>query len=672
MIKQLNNLGHSVFRNIDYPKSRRVTITTLVVSIIVFIALLILQFTVLYSNRTTIISAASGILDSYYDFVLRPDIDPGNFVQNSIESFNKNSSIKYMMRLYHVDQNAISIENGSLLAEGRSLKPNQFSKAQNGSFYATEFGVENGHIIQRTSIPVFLGASLCDDCSWDELRERVGSSPLALIIIEDDLSSALYMAFIWSLGTFVIVFAGQVGFQSLFSAKPADEAPQSIPEEIVVSSVVPEDAISDSNDHYDSLTGLFDRATFQGKISAAVQEHEDAMLILIEISNFDSVIESFGDDFGDYVVKSLTENLRSELLQYSGRIGRLAINEFGIIISDAAETLDTTYLGLALARKLSAPLSYEGRQICPLVYIGIATTKELASKSEVALTSAATHALLSAREKPESAFNVYDKHLSSQIARRRELALAIPEAIRSDSFELFYQPQIHLASGNLRGFEALARWRRENDILSPIEFIPIAEDAGLIRQLDMQVLLNAAKQIKTWSEKGLKDITISVNMSAHHLNDDQFPDRTISILNEVGIEKNHIVLEFKETSILKNWASAQAVISALGIAGIRISLDNFGTGYSSMSFLPRINADEIKIDQSLVTDIENSQEVRLIFKSISQIVSGLEKTVIVEGIENTRQRELAAQYGAEIGQGFFFGHPMPISDAETYIRNTHT
>jgi EAL domain-containing protein (putative c-di-GMP-specific phosphodiesterase class I) len=264
-----------------------------------------------------------------------------------------------------------------------------------------------------------------------------------------------------------------------------------------------------------------------------------------------------------------------------------------------------------------------------------------------------------AKENGRNRFYFFKPEMRKKISTLRAIEKNIYAALRNEEFELFYQAQINLNDGGIAGVEALIRWRHPVDgVLSPVYFIPAAEECGAIIPIGRWVLHEACSQAQAWKTDGLDFNIISVNISAREFDDSDFLDNICEVLRETGLEPSHLELEITETVLMKNIQTSTAILHALRAMGIKISIDDFGTGYSSLSYLKRMPVDTLKIDQSFVKDISTENDDVLV-KAIIAIGKNLNYKVIAEGVETLEQFEFLRRNSCEVAQGFWLHSPMP-------------
>jgi len=257
------------------------------------------------------------------------------------------------------------------------------------------------------------------------------------------------------------------------------------------------------------------------------------------------------------------------------------------------------------------------------------------------------------------------------VKRRAAMESSLRAAVKKGSFSLVYQPQIDLTTGAVVGFEALVRWNsEESGTMMPSEFIPLAEETGLINELGEWVLREACRQNKAWQAAGLVPRRIAVNLSAKQLNDKGFVEMLAGILNETKLDPKYLELEITESQVMRQGEGSLLLLNELAEMGIHLSVDDFGTGYSSLSYLKRLPVSKLKIDQSFIRDITVDPNDNAIVVAIISMAKSLDLDIIAEGIETEGQLALLRTHGCKVGQGYYFSVPLSGSDAEPLLKYT--
>ena len=417
--------------------------------------------------------------------------------------------------------------------------------------------------------------------------------------------------------------------------------------------------------YFDSLTGLANRVQFQDKVDAFLSPSAKGGLVLIDLDGFKDINDRHGHAMGDAVLRQIARLIGTEAEKNGGTAARLGGDEFAVFLG----TDNTTFLmgfGRRLVEACALPVESGGTRVHPGVSIGIATTTQVSATRRLSydyMMRVADFALYASKAAGRGRFTLYDADLETVMAERRALIKELPRAIHNNELEVYLQPKVLLDTGAVTGFEALVRWRRNGKILNPAQFIDIAEDSDRIRDIDAYVLDRAVEVVSNWNQRYRTNYGVSVNLSGEH-----FRARSPMPFVADALKRHHfaaelLTLEITETVQLANWDIVEANVSELKELGCRISIDDFGTGYSSLVYLRTIPADELKIDKSLIDEIEDSAQAQFIVDAVIDLAASLNLEVVVEGIERPEQKKLVTRLGCKSGQGYLFGRPKPASDA---------
>ncbi len=421
----------------------------------------------------------------------------------------------------------------------------------------------------------------------------------------------------------------------------------------------------------DPLTGLPNRVCLHDMLAERALQDRPHLLLLIDIERFSAINEAYGHAGGDVALCAVGSRLDAWAQARDGIAARLGGDEFGVLIP-CDIVMTSSDIQTELLESLDRAIDVPGGALQVSLSVGAAHSSQILPGAEdwsEALVRAADLALAEAKYRSEQELVCYSADLEEQLGKRREMIQAIPIALKNGEFFAAFQPKVNLADLSVSGFEALIRWRRGSDIVSPGDFIPLAEETGRIVDLDLFILREAICQLAQWNRTFGQRLTVSVNLSPLHFANDRIVGLVAAALAEFELPPALLTLEITETVMLTNWQDVQSILAALSDLGVKISLDDFGTGYSSLAYLRRIPADELKIDRSFVTEIERSDEARFIFDAIVDIASGLNMTIVVEGIETDAQARIVTSFGCDLGQGFLWGRPEPPHAAEALIRN---
>jgi len=371
--------------------------------------------------------------------------------------------------------------------------------------------------------------------------------------------------------------------------------------------------------------------------------------------------DSFGHQRGDEVLKELAGRLQNTIGKNEGTMaGRISGAEFVVLVDqihDAAGAM--TYASL-LQGVLGNPIEATDPHITVSTSFGIAMSDNGYSTPEAMLEDA-TVALNQVKLSGKSQLAVFGVHMRERARRRVELELDLRTAIEKEQFCLHYQPKVVLSSGELTGFEALVRWNHpERGMISPAEFIPCAEESGLIIEIGAWTLREALRQLMEWRNAGLISnlVSMAVNISTKQFEKKDILTIVQHCLSEIHFPPDSLTLEVTESALIGNISHAKDTLTALSDLGIHIDMDDFGTGYSSLSYLHTLPFHSLKIDQSFIRNLEISHESRTIAQSIIHLGHSLNMAVIAEGIETEAQRDLLASFGCLFGQGYFYARPQ--------------
>jgi EAL domain-containing protein (putative c-di-GMP-specific phosphodiesterase class I) len=309
----------------------------------------------------------------------------------------------------------------------------------------------------------------------------------------------------------------------------------------------------------------------------------------------------------------------------------------------------------------ATPVGVDGDMLDFTLSIGLATTThahESMCRTFEGLARVSDFALYASKTGGRGRYTVYDEKLETQFFKRRAMLEELPKAIENGELELFLQPKVKLSDGHIYGFEALARWRRGGQVVPPEEFILLAEESGLVVEVDNFILNRAAEVIAAWNQRMGTEYSVSVNLSTLHFNSQRIVQWVEHVLWRTDIRPDLLTLEITESTEMRDWEQARASMSHLRVLGCKFAIDDFGTGYSSLAYLKSMPADELKIDRSLVEEIATTEKARTMLASVLEIAQTLELDIVVEGIETLEQARIVRDMGAGAGQGFLFGHPL--------------
>ncbi len=417
--------------------------------------------------------------------------------------------------------------------------------------------------------------------------------------------------------------------------------------------------------YFDPLTRLPNRAQFQKRLKQTLDSDAPVTLMLVDLDDFKGINDTYGHATGDAALQFIADILTKRAEQADGFAARLGGDEFAVVMPGRPSATGTK-VAEGVLEDVKTPLVADGETIRIGTSIGIARSADLRQDMDHtvdSLSRIADFALYASKENGRGQFTVYDKGLELRYLERRGMVDDLPRAIADGGLDIYLQPKVHLPSKTPYGFEALVRWRRGDRVVPPDEFITIAEESGLIYEIDRYVLRTASGYVAEYNRRMAAAVSVSVNLSALHFTADRIVGWVKEALDQSGLSPALLTLEITETAEMRDWGQAQKVIGFVKDLGAKISIDDFGTGYSSLAYMRSTFADEIKIDKSMVEHIETSQKARFLLDGVLDLSNNLGLEVVVEGIETDNQAAAVHAMGAGRAQGYLFGRPMPAAQA---------
>jgi diguanylate cyclase (GGDEF)-like protein/PAS domain S-box-containing protein len=418
--------------------------------------------------------------------------------------------------------------------------------------------------------------------------------------------------------------------------------------------------------HHDGLTNLANRELFQGRLKQVLEQsqpgNERVAVLCVDLDLFKNVNDSFGHPMGDRLLKMVADRLRSEI-RGNNLVARLGGDEFAVILAGDVSPKEASDNAMRLIRKLSARYDIDGIEVVIGASIGIALSPGDGDTSEELMRNA-DMALYRAKSDGRGAHRFFEKEMDRQAQKRRDMELDLRRAFANGEFELHYQPLVDIAADRISGFESLLRWRHpEKGMISPADFIPVAEDIGLIAPLGEWVLREACAEAVKWPA----DVKVAVNLSPMQFRSRNLVQVVISALAQSGLSPLRLELEITESVFLAETEANLAILHQLRELGISISMDDFGTGYSSLSYLRSFPFDKIKIDRSFVKDLAQRSDCVAIVRAISGLGRSLNITTTAEGVETTDQLDWLRAEGCNEVQGFLFSPAKPAAQIEALL-----
>ena len=427
---------------------------------------------------------------------------------------------------------------------------------------------------------------------------------------------------------------------------------------------------------HDALTGLPNRALFMDRLEQELKRTKTQTnylfaVLFLDLDRFKVVNDSMGHLVGDKLLVEIARRLES-CVRPTDTVARLGGDEFTILLENISGVEIATKVAEKIYQSLTIPFSLENYELFTTASIGIALSSQGYDKPEDILRDADL-TMYSAKERGKARYEVFDRSMHTKAIERLHLENDLRRGIEREEFAVYYQPITSLCTGKLSGFEALARWHHPTrGFVSPGEFIPVAEETGLIIPLGNWLLEESCRQLRTWQLKysHYPPIKISVNLSGKQLREHNLIEHIDRILAKTQLSPRSLKLEITESILMENLEVVTQTLLKLRERKIQLSIDDFGTGYSSLSYLHRFPVDTLKIDRSFVNEIQSGQENSAIVKAIVTLAHMLNMDVIAEGIETTAQLDQLKLLKCEHGQGYFFSKPLSREEAEALIASS--
>jgi diguanylate cyclase (GGDEF)-like protein len=422
--------------------------------------------------------------------------------------------------------------------------------------------------------------------------------------------------------------------------------------------------------HHDALTGLPNRVYFCKQVQnyvARLGREEKFAVICFDLDRFKSVNDTLGHAIGDQLLRQVAGRVRGCLRDNDG-LARLGGDEFAVLQCNVDRLTETNALAVRMNEALSAPFNFDGNQVTIGVSIGVAVGPADGLDPDQLLKNADL-ALYRAKADGRGTYRFFEQEMDALMQRRRALELDLRQALVKGEFEIYYQPLVNLRKDEITGFEALLRWHHPTrGLILPMEFIPLAEETGLIVPIGEWVLRKSCEDAAKWPST----ISVAVNLSSVQFKNRNLAQIVVSALATSGLAAERLELEITETVLLTNAESTLQTLHQLRDLGTRISMDDFGTGYSSLSYLRSFPFDKIKIDQSFVHQVTSGKDSIAIVRAVAGLGSSLGMSTTGEGVETQEELDFLRQEGCTEAQGFFFSHPRPASEVQKMLASGTT
>lgn len=416
--------------------------------------------------------------------------------------------------------------------------------------------------------------------------------------------------------------------------------------------------------NFDQLTGLPNRILAFDRLCQALNQahrnHAPLTVMQLDLDHFKLINETLGHGAGDGVLIEAGKRLQSTIAN-TDTVARLAADEFIIISHDPSPD----QLVRRILKRFAEPLQVDGNELYISVSIGVSVAPDDGDSAQVMLQNCGA-AIRKAKESGRNGYHFFTPGMNSDASKRLEMETQLRHALARDEMFLTYQPLLDVKTGKLSGVEALLRWKTAKGLQMPDQFIPLAEETGLIVPIGEWVLMEACRQGQEWRERGL-DIVVAVNTSSRQLRHGKILEQVGQALDETGLPPHCLELEITESFLIENPDQTAAILHQLNDLGVRLSLDDFGTGYSSLSYLKRYPFHTLKIDRSFIRDMLNNSSDRALVNAILAMAKSLNLRVIAEGVETIEQQEFLASQGCDIIQGYHYSRPLEPGPFENFV-----
>jgi len=414
--------------------------------------------------------------------------------------------------------------------------------------------------------------------------------------------------------------------------------------------------------HFDALTGLPNRILFKERLSASLsmakRNHWQLGLLFVDLDRFKIINDTLGHAVGDELLQHAAKRMRM-VVRESDTVSRMGGDEFAVIVPDLPSADDAASVARKLIDALEQPFQLAGQDLYVSASIGIALFPEDTGDPDTLIRNADA-AMYRAKETGRKTYEFYRAEMNQRARELLSLELDLRQALARREFELHYQPKVNLTSGSMSGVEALIRWRNpQRGLVSPIDFIPLLEETGMIVAVGDWVMQEACRQMMVWHDAGYRHMTVAVNLSARQVTDGGLVKAVRAALDNSGLPATALELELTESMLMRDAPAVESLLDELRQMGVALSVDDFGTGYSSLAYLKRFPLDTLKIDRSFVRDITADPDDASITRAVIQMAHELSLKVVAEGVETAAQLQLLAGCSCDEIQGFYYSRPLP-------------
>jgi diguanylate cyclase (GGDEF)-like protein len=438
--------------------------------------------------------------------------------------------------------------------------------------------------------------------------------------------------------------------------------------------------------YYDALTGLPNRRFFMQQLEQALvsANHEDRMLavLFLDLDRFKLVNDTLGHGVGDKLLQDVADRLlrcvrKNDCLARADEekdarlsvVSRIGGDEFTIMLSEIDHFQDVAKVARRILDAISQPYSLDGQEVFVSTSIGISLYPYDACTAGDLIRNA-DGAMYQAKEQGRNGYQIYDESMNAKALERIILESQLHKALKDEEFTIYYQPQLSTRTGQIVGLEALVRWNsKELGIVEPARFLPLAEEIGLVIEIDQWVMREACRQYKSWLQEGLPPVTLALNISGQHFMKNELLDTVTSVVAETGLDPGLLELELTEGVLMAHTERTIKTLKALKGMGLRLAIDDFGTGFSSLSYLKRFPLDVLKVDRTFINDITTDPDDAAITLATIEMAHTLKLEVIAEGVETQAQLEFLVKHNCDLYQGYLFSRPIPPEEVPALFRS---
>jgi diguanylate cyclase (GGDEF)-like protein len=421
---------------------------------------------------------------------------------------------------------------------------------------------------------------------------------------------------------------------------------------------------------HDALTKLPNRLLLEDRIGQAISARRRSgghcAVLFVDLDRFKNVNDSLGHFVGDELLRAVADRLR-HAVRSDDTASRLGGDEFVVLLRHVERPEDSVAVGRKLIDVLGAPVTVHGHELSVTPSVGVAIFPDHGATPQALITNADA-AMYHVKKSGRNGLQLFDPQMSTFFPDRLALENDLRKALERHELELHYQPKVDVRNGATTGMEALVRWRHPvRGLVVPGDFIPLAEETGLIIAVGQWVLREACRQNKVWQDQGLRPLRVAINISAAQLRHDDLADHVAAALRETGLDPKYLEIEITESVVMQNASVAVAMLDRLSQMGIHLAVDDFGTGYSSLSYLNRFPLNTLKIDASFIRDLSGDKNNALIVQAIIALAHSLRLQVVAEGVEDEVQLGFLQSFGGDHYQGYLHSKPLPAVEFERLL-----